>query len=111
MKYVWFVISIIPMPFFLNYIDIAKPQSYLTFITLFFYIVMTGYLSIKVNPILMLITTMISTAISLIVAPIYLIPPNESWFNPFTMNTAIIISGIFIFIVQLIVRAIMKKFV
>ena len=106
MKYVWFVISIIPMPFFLNYIDIAKPHSYLTIIALFFYLLTTGYLSRKVNPILIFITTMISTVISLIVAPIYLVPPNESWFNPFTMNVSIIILGFFLFIAQLIMRAI-----
>lgn len=111
MKYVWFVISIIPMPFFLNYIDIAKPNSYLPIITLLFYTLITGYLSIKINPIMMFIATMISTVISFIVAPIYLIPPNESWFNPFTMNISIIILGFFIVIAQLLVRSIVKFFV
>lgn len=104
MKLAWFIISIIPMPFIFSYVDSLQSGFNYSLIAVVGYVILAGFLSTKVHPLTILFMSAVPIVISLYLAPIYIIPPNESWFNPFTMNGWIVFLGILILVGTFIIR-------
>lgn len=65
---------------------------------------MAGLLSVKINLYLILLINILTVLLSVWLGTNYITPPNDSWFNPFSMNGAIIFTGTIILIGLLIVR-------
>jgi hypothetical protein len=110
-RYIWLIVSLIPMPFLFHYYEISRFLNRATFLfteTLFF-VVFTGLLSIKIKLHFIILVNIIIILVSVVLGTEFKIPPNDSWFNPFGMNFAIIFAGIVILIGVLIIRFVSKS--
>ncbi|MED1564049.1 hypothetical protein AJ85_07085 [Alkalihalobacillus alcalophilus ATCC 27647 = CGMCC 1.3604] len=70
------------------------------------FIVVTGVLSIKRKVRYMLLINIGSVGLSLILANLF-IPNDTSWFKPFERDIVILLTGLFIFICQLVIHLIL----
>jgi len=94
------------MPFLFHYIETSLFTNGAIFAfggTLLF-VVLVGLLSTKSKPYLIILTNILTILLSVWLGTKFITPPNDSWFNPFGMNSAIIFTGIIILIAVLIVR-------
>jgi hypothetical protein len=99
------------MPFLVHYYEISQLPNRTDFLftgTILF-VIITGLLSIKIKLHFIVSVNIISILVSVVLGKPFIIPPNDSWFNPFGMNFAIIFTGIVILIGELIIRATLKN--
>lgn len=98
------------MPFLFHYFETSSFTNGALFAfggTLLF-IVLASLTSMKCKVYLIFLTNIIAVLLSVWLGGKFIIPPNESWFNPFGMNFAIIFVDVFILIGILIVRFISR---
>lgn len=98
------------MPFLFHYYEISQFPSKAKFLfggTLLFAII-AGLLSIKSKLHHIILVNIITIIVSVVLGTTIITPPNGSWFNPFGIKFAIILTGIVILIVELIVWFIPK---
>lgn len=106
MKVIGLVVFLIPMSFLFHYIEtsVFTNASIFAFIGIFLFIVLAGLISVKSKAIFIVSINTLSILLSIILGRRFITSPNESWFNPFGMNLAIVFTGIIILIGILIVR-------
>ncbi|MCJ7842615.1 hypothetical protein MUB24_17265 [Lederbergia sp. NSJ-179] len=100
------VILLIPMPFLFHYIETSlfTNGAFFAFGGTLLFIVLAGLLSVRIKLYLILLINILTILLSVWLGTKFITPPNDSWFNPFGMNGAIIFTGIIILIGLLIVR-------
>lgn len=106
-KLIKLVILLTPMSFLFHYIETAlfTNASIFAFLGIFLFIVLAGIISVKIKPNFIFIINIASVLLSMFLGGMFITAPNESWFNPFGMNFAIVFIGIIILIGILIVRS------
>lgn len=106
MKFIQLAILLIPMPFLFHYFETTQTiyGDALSFIGTFLYVIFAGLLLRRNNLYIIVLTSILTMLISVWLGTKFITPPNESWFNPFGMDFAIIFIGIIILIGVLIVR-------
>ncbi|MFA5576704.1 MAG: hypothetical protein WC983_05445 [Tissierellaceae bacterium] len=104
-------VLLMPMSFLFHYLETSIPArgSTLAFLGAFLFIVLAGIVSINLKLIPIILISTLSIFLSIALGNIFIISPNESWFNPFGMNFAIIFAGIIILIGILIIRLFARK--
>lgn len=105
-KLINLAILLIPMSFLFHYIETSISRNGFLFAILgvFLLILLAGVISTKIKTNVIVIMSILSNLLSIMLGGIFIIAPNESWFNPFGMNYAIIFTGIIILIGILIIR-------
>ncbi|NEU31958.1 hypothetical protein GN156_14395 [bacterium LRH843] len=99
------MILLIPMPFLFHYLETSFANgSTLAFTGTFLFVILAGLISTKSKIYFIFLINILTIFLSVVLGGKLITPPNESWFNPFGMNFAIIFSGIIIFIGVIIVR-------
>lgn len=98
------------MPFLFHYIETSLFKNGFTFafIGTLLYVVVTGLLTTKSKLFFIYLTNICTILLSIVLGAKVITPPNESWFNPFGMSFAIILTGMIILIGILIVRFITR---
>lgn len=93
------------MPFLFHYIETSFANgSTFAFVETFLFIICAGLISTKSKLYFIFLINFLTILLSVVLGGKFIIPPNESWFNPFGMNFAIIFTGIIILIGIIIVR-------
>ncbi len=101
---------LIPTPFLFHYIEISFANgATFAFTGTFLFVILAGILSMKSKLYFIVIANIFSIFVSILLGIAFIIPPNQSWFNPFGMNFAIIFTGIIILIGLLIVRFVLNS--
>ena len=109
-KSLWFVISLIPSPFLFHFFEIVhSPRPAILLSGTLLFVIVAGLLSIKIKCPVIILTNIITIIISVVLGTEFITPPNPSWFNPFGMNFAIILTGNFMLIGVLLVRLFTKN--
>lgn len=105
-KFIRLVILLIPMPFLFHYIEISLSRigGTLAFTITFIYIIFAGLIAVKSKYNFVFLINTLGILLSILLGQLFITAPNESWFNPFSMSTVIILTGIVIQIGILIVR-------
>ena len=106
-KLIKLVILLTPMSFLFHYIETSlfSNGSTFAFLGAFLFVVLAGIISVKIKPNFIFLISILSVLLSIVLGGMFIIAPNESWFNPFGMNFAIVFIGIIILIGILIVRS------
>ncbi|QKS70209.1 hypothetical protein FLK61_25955 [Paenalkalicoccus suaedae] len=112
-KYIWLLLTLVPLPFLVFFVDIVLVDRgielfYVVAIVAIGLIIVIGGLSSRVFILHVVIANLLTIILSLFLAVSFLVPPNPSWFNPFTMEMVVLLTGIASFIAQLIVRSIFR---
>lgn len=108
-KFIKLLILLIPMPFLFHYIETSVANgSILAFIGILLFVIVAGLLSTKNKLYFILLINILSVLVSVALGGKFITPPNESWFNPFGLNFAIIFTGIIILIGVIIVRSVSR---
>ncbi|MBU5294434.1 hypothetical protein FYJ27_02845 [Anaerosalibacter bizertensis] len=94
-KLINLVILLIPMPFLFHYIETSlfTNSSMFAFLGTLLFIVLAGIISVKIKSNFIILISILSNLLSMVLGRMFIISPNESWFNPFGMNFAIIFTG------------------
>ena len=110
-KLIKVVILLTPMSFLFHYIETSlfTNASIFAFLGTFLFIILSGIISVKIKPNFIILINIVSVLLSVILGRMFITAPNESWFNPFGMNFAIVFTGIIILIGILIVRSFANK--
>ncbi|MED4128419.1 hypothetical protein [Shouchella miscanthi] len=115
MKILWFCMMLIPGPFLFHFYETTMRNhgadiSY-SFINGFLVIwsILAGVLSIRASLRVFFLMHSFMIVGSIILAQLFIIPPNDSWFNPFTMNVVILLSALPILFGQLMTRLITQS--
>lgn len=110
-KLINLVILLIPMSFLFHYIEtsISTNGSIFAFLGTLFFMILAGIISTKIKVNFIVIISLLSNLLSMMLGRMFIISPNESWFNPFGMNFAIVFTGIIILIGILIIRLFASK--
>ena len=106
-KLIKLVILLTPMSFLFHYIETSlfSNGSTFAFLGAFLFVILAGIISVKIKPNFIFIINIASVLLSMFLGGMFITAPNESWFNPFGMNFAIVFIGIIILIGILIVRS------
>lgn len=105
MKFIRLVILLIPMPFLFNYIETSFANgSTLAFAGTLLFVIFAGLVSTKSNLYFIFLINILTILLSVALGGKFITSPNESWFNPFGMNFAIIFTGIIILSGVILVR-------
>ena len=106
-KLIKLVILLTPMSFLFHYIETSlfSNGSTFAFLGAFLFVILAGIISVKIKPNFIFLISILSVLLSIVLGGMFIIAPNESWFNPFGMNFAIVFIGIIILIGILIVRS------
>lgn len=106
MKVIRLVTLLIPISFLIHYLETSHLQNHpgYVFTGAFLLMILAGVLSIKIKLRVIFSMTGISILLSISLGSIFITPPNESWFNPFGMNFAIVSVGVIILVGILVVR-------
>ena len=106
-KLIKLVILLTPMSFLFHYIETSlfSNGSTFAFLGAFLFVVLAGIISVKIKPNFIFLISILSVLLSIVLGGMFIIAPNESWFNPFGMNFAIVFIGIVILIGILMVRS------
>lgn len=100
------------MPFLFHYIETSFANgSTLVFVGTSLFVVLAGLIAMKSKLHFILLINTFTILLSVALGGKLIISPNESWFNPFGMNFAIIFTGIIILIGILIIRLFTSKVV
>lgn len=99
------------MSFLFHYIETSlfTNASIFAFLGTFLFIILSSIISVKIKPNFIILINIVSVLLSVFLGRIFITAPNESWFNPFGMNFAIVFTGIIILIGILIVRSFANK--
>lgn len=110
-KLIKVVILLTPMSFLFHYIETSlfTNASIFAFLGTFLFIILSGIISVKIKPNFIILINIVSVLLSVFLGRMFITAPNESWFNPFGMNFAIVFTGIIILIGILIVRSFANK--
>ena len=110
-KLIKVVILLAPMSFLFHYIETSlfTNASIFAFLGTFLFIILSGIISVKIKPNFIILINIVSVLLSVFLGRMFITAPNESWFNPFGMNFAIVFTGIIILIGILIVRSFANK--
>lgn len=110
-KLINLIILLIPMSFLFHYIEtsISINGSIFAFLGTFLFMILAGIVSTKIKINFIVIISLLSSLLSMMLGRMFIISPNESWFNPFGMNFAIVFTGIIILIGILIIRLFASK--
>ena len=110
-KLIKVVILLTPMSFLFHYIETSlfTNASIFAFLGTFLFIVLSSIISVKIKPNFIILINIVSVLLSVFLGRMFITAPNESWFNPFGMNFAIVFTGIIILIGILIVRSFANK--
>jgi len=110
MRIIGLIVSLIPMPFLFHYYETTyfPNRVPLLFLGILVFVIMAGLLSTKIKYYYIILINIFTICGSVALGTQFIIPPNDSWFNPFGMNTAIIITGIVILVGVLIIRFVSK---
>ena len=110
-KLIKVVILLAPMSFLFHYIETSlfTNASIFAFLGTFLFIVLSSIISVKIKPNFIILINIVSILLSVFLGRMFITAPNESWFNPFGMNFAIVFTGIIILIGILIVRSFANK--
>ena len=110
-KLIKVVILLAPMSFLFHYIETSlfTNASNFAFLGTFLFIILSSIISVKIKPNFIILINIVSVLLSVFLGRIFITAPNESWFNPFGMNFAIVFTGIIILIGILIVRSFANK--
>lgn len=93
------------MPFLFHYIETSFAYgSTFAFTGTFLFVILAGLISIRSKLYFIFLINILTILLSVVLGGKFITPPNESWFNPFGMNFAIIFTGIIILIGVIIVR-------
>lgn len=105
------VILLIPLSFLFHYIEtsINRNGSLFAFLGTFSLMILAGITSRKIKTNFIIMISILSNLLSMILGEIFIVAPNESWFNPFGMNFWIIFIGIIILIGILTIRLFASK--
>lgn len=98
------------MPFLFHYFETSlfTNGALFAFGGTFLFVILAGFISMKSKISLIFLTNVIAVLLSVWLGAKFIMPPNESWFNPFGMNFAIVFVDIFILIGILMVRFISR---
>ena len=110
-KLIKVVILLTPMSFLFHYIETSlfTNASIFAFLGTFLFIILSSIISVKIKPNFIILINIVSILLSVFLGRMFITAPNESWFNPFGMNFAIVFTGIIILIGILIVRSFANK--
>jgi len=110
-KLINLIILLIPMPFLFHYIETSlfTNGSMFAFLGTFLFIVLAGIISVKIKSNYIILISVLNNLLSVVLGRMFIISPNQSWFNPFGMNFAIIFTGIIILIGILTIRLLVKN--
>lgn len=110
-KLIKLVILLTPISFLFHYMETSlfTNGSTFAFLGIFLFVVLAGIISVKIKPEFIFLINVLSVLLSMVLGRMFIISPNESWFNPFGMNFAIVFIGIIILIGILIVRSFASK--
>ena len=110
-KLIKVVILLTPMSFLFHYIETSlfTNASIFAFLGTFLFIILSSIISVKIKPNFIILINIVSVLLSVFLGRMFITAPNESWFNPFGMNFAIVFTGIIILIGILIVRSFANK--
>ena len=110
-KLIKVVILLSPMSFLFHYIETSlfTNASIFAFLGTFLFIILSSIISVKIKPNFIILINIVSVLLSVFLGRIFITATNESWFNPFGMNFAIVFTGIIILIGILIVRSFANK--
>lgn len=97
-KLIKFIIILTPISFLFHYIEtsISVNGSMLAFSGGFLFILLAGVIAKQIENKLIIIISILSSLLSIGLGKIFIIAPNESWFNPFGMEVAIALTSIII---------------
>ena len=106
-KLIKLVILLTPMSFLFHYIETSlfSNGSTFAFLGAFLFVILAGIISVKIKPNFIFLISILSVLLSMVLGKMFITSPNESWFNPFGMNFAIVFIGIVILIGILMVRS------
>ncbi|AIC93676.1 MULTISPECIES: hypothetical protein [Shouchella] len=110
MKLLWFCMMLIPGPFLFHFYEttMRNDETDISYIFingfLLIWLILSGILSIRVSLRVFFLMHSFMIVCSIILAQLFINPPNESWFNPFTMNVVILLSSLPILFGQLMTR-------
>lgn len=109
-KLVNLIILLIPVPFLFHYIETSlfTNGSMLAFLGTFLFIVLAGIISVKIKSNYIILISILNNLLSVVLGRMFIISPNQSWFNPFGMNFAIIFTGIIVFMGVLVIQLLVK---
>ncbi|WP_148305156.1 hypothetical protein [Shouchella lehensis] len=101
---------LIPGPFLFHFYEttMRNDETDISYIFingfLLIWLILSGILSIRVSLRVFFLMHSFMIVCSIILAQLFINPPNESWFNPFTMNVVILLSSLPILFGQLMTR-------
>ena len=110
MKLLWFCMMLIPGPFLFHFYEttMRNDETDISYIFingfLLIWLILSGILSIRVSLRVFFLMHSFMIVCSIILAQLFINPPNDSWFNPFTMNVVILLSSLPILFGQLMTR-------
>lgn len=103
------VTLLVPTPFLFHYIETSfESGSEFAFLGLFSFVIFTGIISSKSKLYLILMMNVLAVLLSFILAREFIIPPNSSWFKPFGMDVAIVLTDFVILVGILMLRFIAR---
>ncbi|MFS0785899.1 hypothetical protein ABC345_05865 [Shouchella sp. 1P09AA] len=114
MKILWVIIAIFPGSFFFHFYETTMHNQEADINYSFIYgalitwSIVAGALSMQVRFSQFLLINAFMILLSILLAELFITPPNPSWFNPFTMNVVIVLSGLLIVIGQSMARLLTK---
>lgn len=106
------VILLTPMSFLFHYIETSlfTNASIFAFFLTSSFIVLAGIISVEIKHNFIFLINIVSVLLSMLLGRVFITAPNESWFNPFGMNFAIVFIGIIILLGILIIRLFAKSY-
>lgn len=109
-KLINLIILLIPMSFLFHYIETSlfTNGSMFAFLGTFLFIVLAGIISVKIKSNYIILISVLNNLLSVVLGRMFIISPNQSWFNPFGMNFAIIFTGVIILIGVLVIQLLVK---
>ncbi len=114
LKILWIIIAIFPGSFFFHFYETTmrnqEAEINYSFIygALIIWSTVAGALSTQVRIHQFLLMNAFMILLSMLLAELFITPPNPSWFNPFTMNVVIVLTGLLIVIGQTVARLLTK---
>lgn len=110
MHYLWVGFSLIPVPFLFHYYETSRypGDADFLFIGTLLIAALVAFLSKRVKVSQLALVNIIMIALSVWLGVLFITPPNEAWFNPIGMSYAIVFTGVVIFLVELMLRSVIK---
>ena len=108
MRKLWFITSLIPIPFFFHLYEYNVHNELFLFIGFIVCIFTLGLLSKNVKLLSIILVNIIMSIISLVLGYLF-IPNDTSWFVPFGRNTAVCFISVVYLTSQLTVKKLLNR--